>query len=205
MISLPIISVVCCVAYLVFVLFKIGVPVSFSETFYLLPAKWRWLFSAWIVLTALPLAIYWFTISPDNLKWMSVVCAIALLFISVSCDYKSPVQVEGNIKKGNTENSRSVKEMLKSLSFKTIFKDGWIKPLHYINSLIAIILSTIYLCIVAKTAIVSTLLLYPVFILIGLKVDGVYNSLYSLDVNNKAWIFFMEVVCFMNLYIFIFF
>lgn len=209
MIALPIISVVAFMAFLVLILFKIGVPVSFSETFYLLPGKWRWLFSAWVVLTATPLGIYWFTISPYNLKWMSVVCTIGLLFVSVSCDYKSPASQDWYAVKATPNKSKlSLKDKLidiiKSLSPKNLFKYGWTKPIHYFNSLLAMVLSTIYLCMVTPYAITSTVLLYPTFILIGMKVDGVYNALYTLDVNQKAWIFLMEVICFMNLYIFIF-
>lgn len=205
MISLPIISIVVCMAYIVFVLFKFGVPTSLSETFYLLPEKWRWLFPAWCVLTAAPLGVYWFTISTTSLCWIPIVCMIGLLFVGVSCDYKAPVVLPEDIVKGNTAKSKSIKELLKTLSFKELFKNGWTKPIHYANSILIIILSTVYICIMNNAAIMTTLLLYPLFILIGLKVDGVYNSTYSADVDNKAWIFFMEVICFVNLFSFIVF
>ena len=203
MISLPIISLLSCLAYTIFVIFKFGVPTSLSETFYLLPEKWRWLFSAWCVLTAAPLGIYWFTISPTNLCWIPIVCMIGLLFVAVSCDYKAPITTNESIVSGNQIKSKSLKELLKSLSFKELFKNGWTKPIHYLNSILIIILSTIYICIINPNAIMTTLLLYPMFIIIGLKVDGVYNALYSADVDNKAWIFFMEVICFMNIFAFI--
>lgn len=203
MISLPIISIISCLAYAIFIIFKFGVPTSLSETFYLLPDKWRWLFSAWCVLTSAPLGIYWFTISPTNLCWIPIVCMIGLLFVAVSCDYKAPITTNESIVSGNQTKSKSFKELLKSLSFKELFKNGWTKPIHYFNSILIIILSTIYLCIINPAAIMTTLLLYPMFIIIGLKVDGVYNTLYSADVDNKAWIFFMEVICFMNLFAFI--
>lgn len=202
MLALLIISMICCLAYPIGIIFKYGVPVSLSETFYLLPQKWRWLFSAWCVMTAAPAGIYWFSKAPDNLKWMPIVCMIGLLFIAVSCDYKAPVP---KIAKGNLSQSKSILELIKSFSFKEMFKYGWTKPLHYINSLIAIILSTTYLCIVNQNAIASTAILYPMFIIIGMRVDGVYNPDYSADVDNRAWIFFMEIVCFCNLYTYLLF
>ena len=71
MIALPIISIVSCIAYIVFVLFKFGVPVSISETSYLLDSKWDWMFAAWTVLTAVPFGLYWFTVAVPGLKWMA--------------------------------------------------------------------------------------------------------------------------------------
>ena len=217
MISWPIISIVCCLAYIIFILFKYGVPVSLSETYYLLPSKWDWLFAAWTVLTAAPLGIYWFTIAPDGLKWIPVTTAIAVLMIGVACCYKSgPKTTENyipNITKGDNEPTvepikKSFKEFLKELlqkfSPKEFFKYGHARLIHYVNSLIAIILSTIYICMTCGAqAIVCTIISYIMFILIGLKVDGVYNKDYSADVDNKAWIFFMEIICFINIFVFI--
>lgn len=217
MISLPIISIVCCLAYIIFILFKYGVPVSLSETYYLLPSKWDWLFAAWTVLTAAPLGIYWFTIAPDGLKWIPVTTAIAVLMIGVACCYKSGPKTTENyipsITKGDNEPTvepikKSFKEFLKELlqkfSPKEFFKYGPARLIHYVNSLIAIILSTIYICMTCGTqAIVCTIISYIMFILIGLKVDGVYNKDYSADVDNKAWIFFMEIICFINIFVFI--
>lgn len=202
MIALPIISLVCCIAYILYIVFRFGVPVSLSETFYLLPVKWRWLFSAWCVMSSVPAGIYWFEVAPPSLKWTAVVCVIGLLFVSVSCDYKAPIP---KLASGNPKGGRSIWDIIKSLSFKEMFKNGWAKPLHYANSLVAIILSTVYLCKTDAGAVVSTCVMYPVFIAIGMKVDGVYNPDYSADVDNRAWIFFMEVVCFLNLYIYLIF
>ena len=89
MIALPIISIVCCIAYIIFILFRFGVPVSISETSYLLPNKWDWLFGAWCVLLSVPFGFYWFTVAPEGLKWMAVVTVIAILMIGVSSFYKS--------------------------------------------------------------------------------------------------------------------
>lgn len=219
MIALPIISIVCCFAYIIFILFRYGVPVSISETYYLLPNKWDFLFAAWTVLTAIPLGIYWFTIAPYNLKWIPVTTMIAVTMIGVACCYKSghkkeqcytPNIVAGSDKKVKTKSasSSSFKNLLKHLfdEFrpKEFFKYGVSKLIHYVNSLIAIALSTTYICLTAGTqAIVSVILTYVMFILIGIKVDGVYNKDYSLDVDNSAWIFFMEVICFINIFIFI--
>lgn len=215
MISLPIISIVFCVAYIVFILFKYGVPVSLSETYYLLPNKWDWLFAAWTVLTAIPMGIYWFLIAPAGLKWIPVVVCVALAMIGVACCYKSgPKQIDGyepDIVCGNTKKTyvkqtfwEFIKDLLKKFSPKEFFKYGPARLIHYVNSLIAIIFTTTYICITAPVVgVVFTILMYLMFILIGMKVDGVYNKDYSADVDNKAWIFFMEIICLMGIFIFI--
>ena len=226
MISLPIISIVCCIAYIIFILFKYGVPVSLSETYYLLPNKWDWLFAVWTILTSVPLGIYWYTIAPIGLKWIPITVMIALLLVGAACCYKSgPKKEEGyapSVVKGNEadelqphyygEKRSKIKELWWDLidylktkfNPKDFFKYGPARLIHYVNSLIAIILSTIYLCMICgPQAIACTILSYVVWLLIGSKVDGVYNPDYSLDVNNKAWIFFMEIICLLNIFIFI--
>lgn len=221
MISLPIISIVFCFAYIIFILFKYGVPVSISETYYLLPNKWDWLFAAWTILTSVPFCTYWWDVSPDNLKWIPITVAIALLLVGAACCYKSgPKQIEGyvpqtvkgkyvrdlnTIAKENKSWWQKIIEYLKTkFDPKNFFKYGPARLIHYANSLIAIILSTIYICLTCGTqAIVSTIISYVVWMLIGSKIDGVYNPDYSLDVNNSVWIFFMEIICFVQLFIFI--
>ena len=232
-IALPIISIVCCIAYIVFILFKYGVPVSISETYYLLPNKWDWVFAAWAVLTSVPFGIFWWSISPDNLKWIPITVMIALLLVGAACCYKSgpkkedgyePKLIQGNTKKekplitiegalifpyGQEETSNNSKwwqrlvEYLKTKFNPKVFFKYPARVIHYVNSLVAIILSTIYICkTCGSTAIAGTIISYVVWIIIGMKVDGVYNPDYSLDVNNKAWIFFMEIVCLVNLFVF---
>ena len=196
MITLPIISIILCIAYIVFVLFKYGVP-----------------------------GIYWFTIAPNNLKWVPITVVIALLLVGAACCYKSgPKTLEGYeppMVKGDQEEKLQphyydmkpswIKELwwklvdyLKSKFNPKVFFKYPARVIHYVNSLIAIILSTIYLCMTCgPQAIAGTIISYIVWILIGMKVDGVYNPDYSLDVNNKAWIFFMEIICFVNLFVFI--
>lgn len=221
MISLPIISIVFCFAYIIFILFKYGVPVSISETYYLLPNKWDWLFAAWTILTSVPFCIYWWDVSPDNLKWIPITVAIALLLVGAACCYKSgPKQIEGyvpqtvkgkyvrdlnTIAKENKSWWQKIIEYLKTkFDPKNFFKYGPARLIHYANSLIAIILSTIYICLTCGThAIASTIISYVVWMLIGSKIDGVYNPDYSLDVNNSVWIFFMEIICFVQLFVFI--
>lgn len=221
MISLPIISIIFCFAYIIFILFKYGVPVSISETYYLLPNKWDWLFAAWTILTSVPFCIYWWSVSPDNLKWIPITVAIALLLVGAACCYKSgPKQIEGyvpqtvkgeyvrdlnTIAKENMSWWQKIIEYLKTkFDPKNFFKYGPARLIHYANSLIAIILSTIYICLTCGTqAIVSTIISYVVWMLIGSKIDGVYNPDYSLDVNNSVWIFFMEIICFVQLFVFI--
>lgn len=213
MISLPIISIVMCFAYIIFILMKYGTPVSLSETYYILPNKWDWLFAAWTVLTALPFSIYWFCISPTGLRWIPVTVAIAVLMIGVASCYKSGPKKEypdnyiGYIVHAD-DNLDSFKNIWLDLKWKfkngDFFKFGWTRLIHYVNSLIAIILSTVFVIIYAGTpALVSTILSYMIFIIIGMRVGGTYNEDYSADVDNKTWIFFMEVVCFLNLFIFI--
>ena len=218
MISLPIISIVFCFAYVFFILFKYGVPVSISETYYLLPNKLDWMFSAWTVLTAIPFGIYWFTIAPAGLTWIPIVVMIALAMIGVADCYKSGPKKDGesyspNLACGNIVEKKAekksfkqfIKELIANFNPKEFFKYGPARLIHYANSLIAIILSTVYICLVGGPgAIVLTILSYVVFIIIGVNVDGVYNADYSADVDNKAWIFFMEIVCLINLFVFIF-
>ena len=213
MISLPIISIIFCFAYIIFIVLKYGTPVSLSETYYILPNKWDWLFAAWTVLTALPFSIYWFCISPTGLRWIPVTVAIAVLMIGVASCYKSGPKKEypddhiGYLIHAD-DNLDSFKNIWLDLKWKfksgDFFKFGWTRLIHYVNSLIAIILSTIFVIIYAGTpALVSTILSYVIFIIIGMRVGGTYNEDYSADVDNKTWIFFMEVVCFLNLFIFI--
>lgn len=217
MISLPIISIVFCIAYVIFILFKYGVPVSISETYYILPNKWDWMFSAWCALTAAPLGIYWTIDTMEkypSLTWIPITCVMAMLFIGVSCRYKSGPKNEDSIVKGDIADNRkadtrkkTIKEFFTELLAKfkpsEFLKYGWARPIHYINSIILIALTTTYVCIVNPVAVYSTVFLYVMFILIGLKVDGVYNKDYSADVDNKAWIFFMEVICFIQMFIYI--
>ena len=221
MIALPIISIVCCLAYVIFIIFRFGVPVSLSETYYLLDNKWDWLFAAWTVMTALPFGIYWFMIAAPSLKWIPITVAIAMLMIGVACCYKSgPKKDVPNYIPDNVKGDRAViytlasisstgnfwKDLLRKFNPKEFFKYGPARLIHYVNSLIAIILSTVYICMTCgASAIASTIILYVLFIIIGLKVDGVYNADYSADVDNKAWIFFMEVICFSQLFTFIWF
>ena len=226
LISLPIISIVFCIAFIVFILVKYGVPVSISETYYLLPPKLDWMFTAWTSLLALPFGIYWFNVSPSELKWIPVVVAIALLMIGAADCYKSgpkktyaefnavPPVSKGNLRddvNAGAEKMRWIdrilmmfKDLKEKFSRKEFFKYGPARLIHYVNSLIAIILTTVWVCIVGgKPAIAATCLCYPFAIRAGLKIDGVYNPDYSADVDNKAWIFFMEMVCLGLLFIFI--
>lgn len=216
MISLPIISIVLCFAYIIFILFKYGVPVSISETYYLLPNKWDWLFSAWCALTAIPFGFWWFTVTPKNLCWIPIVVVLCMVMIGVSCRYKSGPkrQQEDTYVPKPTYDSykpsvekKSFKEFIKELieKFKpsNFLKYGWARPIHYISSLICIGLITAYLCMTSVIAIASMVLSYVMFILVGMVTPGVYNPDYSVDVDNKAWIFFMEVVCFLQLFIFV--
>lgn len=236
MIALKIISAVFCCAYIIFILFKFGVPVSISETTYLLDNKWDWMFGAWTVLLAVPMGFYWFSVAPPNLIWMCIVTVIAILMIGVSSFYKSyhnktpdnesKILKQGDVEKiilknkyveGKSKTYTVLNENKKFNSFKDFIKDlinkfkpseflkyGWVKPIHYINSLIAIALVNVYCCItMPSVAVTYTILMNVMFILIGMKVDGVYNPQFSVDVNNKAWIFFMEVICFLEAFLFI--
>ena len=217
MISLPIISIAFCFAYIIYILFKYGVPTSISETYYLLPSRWDWMFSAWCTLTAVPFGIWWFSISPINLRWIPIVVMVCMSMIGVSCRYKSGLKIDGNytpnitsdgydsITKRNDGKSvkQFFKELIESFKPKNFLKYGWAKPIHYVSSLVVIFLTSIWIGIVNPISIASMVLSYVMFILIGVVTPGVYNKDYSVDVDNKAWIFFMEVVCFLQLFIFV--
>jgi hypothetical protein len=226
MITLPIISIVFTVLFVAFILVKYGVPVSLSETYYILPTKLDWMFSAWTGLLALPMGIYWFCVSPDNLKWIPVTVAIALLMIGAADCYKSGPKKEyaargisqviqkGDPRKDVNTGAKKMRfieriaalfrDLKEKFNRKEFFKYGPARLIHYTNSLIAIILTTVYVCITGGApAIAATCLCYPFAVVAGLKVDGVYNPDYSADVDNKAWIFFMEAVCLGLLFIFI--
>lgn len=206
---------ICCIAYILYILFKYGVPTSLSETYYLLPNKWDWLFSGWCVMTAVPIGIYWFTILPTNLCWMPIVIMLCLLLIGVASRYKSLCKHDYECDHSYQQNfitvipkkkqslKEKIKEILDGFKPKNFLRYGWAKPIHYVMSIIALVLSTVLLCITHVNAIFPMLLLYIVFIIIGSKVSGVYNPDYSLDYDNTAWIFFMEVICFLNLFMFI--
>lgn len=227
MISLPIIYIVLWVAYTILILFKFGVPVSYSETSYLFSSKWDWLFGAWCASSAL-FGFYWFTVAPPELKWISVVTIMAILMIGVSSFYKSdhekiPTVQTGNIikmaedsgevrvytqKPDNGKTKKSFKEWLKEIlakfNPKEFLKYGWVRPIHYINSLIAIVMINIYTILtVPNYAATFAVLMNIVFILIGTRVDGAYNPKFSVDIDNKSWIFFLEVIAFMQMFIFI--
>lgn len=218
MISLPIISIVSCLAFVIFILFKYGVPVSISETYYILPNKWDWMFSAWCVLTSVPLGIWWTMDTMENrpgMAWIPIVCVMAMLFIGVSCRYKSGPKNPDSIVKGDINPKPKavsmkgksfidfIREMLAKFKPSEFLKYGWARAIHYFNSILLIVLTTVYVCMTHPVAVYSTLFLYAMFILIGLKVDGVYNKDYSADVDNKAWIFFMEVICFIQMFVYL--
>lgn len=215
MIALPIISIVFCYAYIIFILFKYGVPVSLSETYYLLPVKWDWLFSAWTVMTSLPIGIYWFMVAPPGLKWIPVTVALALLMIGVADCYKSGPKrdymlngTEPKVAVGKSGGRKKFVEFFKELfakfNPKEFFKYGFARLIHYTNSLIAIILTTVYICLIGgATTIAYTIISYVIFIIIGLKVPGVYNQDYSTDVDHQSWIFFMEIVCLNSIFVFL--
>lgn len=219
-IALPIISIVCCFAFIFYIIFRYGVPVSLSETYYILPIKWDWLFAAWTVLTSIPFGIYWFNVAPDKLKWIPVVVAISMCMIGVADCYKSgpkldyrnnPLKTPIIFKGSPTESIKIhssfkdwIKDIIEKFKPSNFFKYGPARFLHYTNSLLAIILATVYICLTAGTsAVVSTIIEYIVFTIIGLKVDGVYNKDYSIDLNNSAVIFFWEIICLTNLFVFI--
>lgn len=213
MLALPIISIICCIAYIFYVVIKFGIPVSLSETYYLLPNKQDFLFSVWTVMTGIPFGIYWFTISPSELVWIPITISILLPLIGCACRYKSidkPVEIIQYTKRKSLSQSNSignkitdfVKETLAKFKPSVFLQYGWARPLHYIASILAIILSTVYICILNKNAIISTCILYPVFIFLGMFIEGSYNKHYSVDVNNKAWIFLMEIICFTQIFIY---
>lgn len=213
MFTLPIISIAVCFAYIIFIIFKYGVPVSLSETYYLLPNKWDWLFSAWCSLTSIPFGFWWYEVTPKNLSWIPILVVFNMVMIGVTCRYKSGPKDNNNYiphlanNKAKNNKRKTFKEFLKELAEKfkpeVFLKYGWARPVHYISSIIVIALITVYLCLTSMVAVMSMFLSYIMFILIGINIPGAYNKDYSLDVDNKSWIFFMEIVCILQLFIFV--
>ena len=120
----------------------------------------------------------------------------------VKIDCHEPGNDTGQSKKRWVE---FIKEILAKFNPKEFFKYGWARPIHYVSSLLVMGLITAYVCIMTPVAIAYVVLSLVMFMLIGMVTPGVYNKDYSLDVNNKTWIFFMEVVTFLQLFIFVWF
>ena len=218
MIALPIISIAICFAYIIFILFKYGVPVSISETYYILPNKMDWMFSAWCVLTSIPFGFWWYTVTPPGMKWIPIVIVIGVCMIGVSCRYKSGPKKDDDYKPNITMDCPCfdcdepkvkksfmdfIRELIAKFNPKELLKYGWARPIHYISAVLVVVLITVYVCIVSPIAVIYVVLSFVMFILIGMVTPGVYNKDYSLDVNDKAWIFFMEIVALLQLFIFV--
>ena len=220
MLLLPIISIILWVSYIIFVLCKFGIPTTISETYYLLSKKWDWIFAVWFFVTSTPLCIYWFIIAPHGLKWFPIANWVAMVTIGLCGCYKSGPKDPESVKcisKGDetpAETERQPFRPVRSLigyskrivaKFKpqNLFKYGWKRLVHYINALGAIVLSTVYLWITAKITVIASLLIYFCSILIGTRVKAVYNWKYSTNRSHNAWVFFAEIICFVQLFIFI--
>lgn len=216
MIALPIISVILWLSYIIFVLCKFGIPVTISETYYLLSKKWDWLFAVWCFFTATPFCIYWYIIAPVGLKWFAVANWVAMISIGICGCYKSGPKEPNSekcIAKGNEETTDLLEEehpiavikqhLIDKFKPSALFKYGWKKLAHYVNAVGAIVLSTVYFWITAKITVIASLIVYCLSILFGSRVEAVYNSKYSSSHSHNAWIFFAEITCFLQLFLFI--
>lgn len=219
MLILPIISIILWMSYIIFVLCKFGIPTTISETYYLLSKKWDWLFPVWCFVTATPLCIYWFTIAPHGLKWFPIANWVAMITIGLCGCYKSgPKEPDSEkciskdtdthpVKHDNPIRALTnyAKHLIDKFRPNTLFKYGWKRIVHYINALGAIILSTVYFWITAKITVIASLLLYFFSIMIGTRVKAVYNWKYTTGHTHNAWVFFAEIICFVQLFILIIF
>ena len=215
---LPIISIVLWVSYIIFVLCKFGIPTTISETYYLLSKKWDWIFAVWFFATSTPLCIYWFIIAPHGLKWFPIANWIAMVTIGLCGCYKSgpkdPESVKCISKGDDVQEEKQPVQPIRALigyskrlvaKFKpqNLFKYGWKRLVHYVNALGALVLSPVYLWVTAKITVIASLLIYFCSILIGTRVQAVYNWKYSTNHSHNAWVFFAEIICFVQLFIFI--
>lgn len=216
MIALPIISVILWMSYIIFVLCKFGVPTTLSETYYLLSKKWDWLFAAWCFFTATPFCIYWYIVAPIGLKWFAVANWVAMVSIGICGCYKSGPKEPNSekcIAKGDEETLDILEEehpiavikqqLIEQFKPSTLFKYGWKKLAHYIGAVGGILFSSMYFWITAKITVIASLVIYCLSILFGSRVKAVYNSKYPSGGSHNAWIFFTEITCFLQLFLFI--
>ena len=90
MIVFYIISLVVFVGYVTAIVARYGVPTSISESYYLMPKKYGApIFSAFCLLVALPLMIYWFDASPEQWRFLVFLACAPLIFVGVACEFKA--------------------------------------------------------------------------------------------------------------------
>lgn len=91
MITLYLISLIAFISYLTLVLVKEGIPVSVSESYYLLGKKNKnlaILFTAFCWTVSMPLMIFWFDLLPNDLNLAVFMCCGGLLFVGTSPSFK---------------------------------------------------------------------------------------------------------------------
>jgi hypothetical protein len=94
MITLFLISLIIFLAGIAAIVLHYGIPSSISESYYLLPQKWRLAaFYAWMLAVALPLMICWLDISEGTFQAPVFFGCILLVFIGVAAPFRDNVQV----------------------------------------------------------------------------------------------------------------
>jgi hypothetical protein len=84
---MTLISVLIFVAYIGAILAVYGVPASVSETFYLLPKGWRWLFTAFCLGVSIIVAP-WLDATPDAWQFLAFLAVGGLCFVGVAAEFK---------------------------------------------------------------------------------------------------------------------
>lgn len=82
--TLTIISLCIFTAYIAYIVARYGVPASISESHYLLPRPWKWLFTAFCWGVALTIAVPWFALTPDAWQPLPFISIGGLLFVGGS-------------------------------------------------------------------------------------------------------------------------
>lgn len=95
MITLILISLAAFIAYTALVIKAYGIPVSVSDTFYLLPPKRRWLFTAFCLTVGAPLLPAWIVLAGENLQFLPFLSCAGLLFVGAAAQFKA--ELVGNV------------------------------------------------------------------------------------------------------------
>lgn len=89
MIGFYITSLAVFVAYVAWVLVRYGVPTSISESYYLMPPKWRVpAFYGFTIFTAVPLLIFWLEHSAGTAQYLVFLACASLAFVGAAGGFK---------------------------------------------------------------------------------------------------------------------
>lgn len=107
-------------SYLVFVLFKFGIPRSISDTYYLL-GKYGWLFQLALAATALTAVPMLIDRSSEGTQFLAFLACAGLLFVSAAPLFK--LELEGKV------HYTSAVVCCAGLVLWQVFNTSWIVPL----------------------------------------------------------------------------